>query len=91
MNNESYSIKQGYVLREIADEYLAVPINSGAESSQLIILNPVSALLWKQLQNKTTLEQLVDAVKSEFDVSREEAESDIKAFLENLKELNLLN
>ena len=52
MNNELYSIKQGYVLREIADEYLAVPINSGTASSQLITLNPVSALLWKQLQNE---------------------------------------
>ena len=91
MNNEAYSVKQGYVLREIADEYLAVPINSGAESSQLIILNPVSALLWKQMQNEKTIEQLVEAVKSEFDVSREEAESDIKAFIASLKELNLLN
>lgn len=90
MKNESYSVKQGYVLREIADEYIAVPINSGSES-QLIILNPVSALLWEQMQNKKTLEELVEAVTGEFDVSREEAETDIKAFLDSLKELNLLN
>lgn len=40
---------------------------------------------------KKTLKVLTEAVTSEFDVSREEAENDIKVFIDSLKELNLLN
>ncbi|MBO5397298.1 MAG: PqqD family protein [Clostridia bacterium] len=90
MADEMFCLKDGFVLREIAGEFLAVPVNSVENSSQLIVLNPVSAEIWKLLENEKTVAQLVDGITSEFSVSREEAEADIVAFLEQLKELNFL-
>ena len=90
MNSEKFCLKDGFVLREIAGEFLAVPVNSVENSSQLIVLNPVSAEIWKMLEAEKTLSELVDGITSEFAVSREEAEGDIVAFLEQLKDLKFL-
>ena len=84
---ESYKVKPGYVLREIAQEYLAVPIGTGGE---IVILNPVSKLLWERLQAPQTLDELTDAVTEQYDVDAAQAREDILAFLNNLKSSNLL-
>ena len=84
---ESYKVKPGYVLREIADEYLAVPVGTGGE---IVILNPVSKLLWERMQESQTLDELTAAVTDEYEVDPAEARNDILAFLTNLKNSNLL-
>lgn len=84
---EGYKVKSGYVLREIADEFLAVPIGTGGD---IVILNPVSKLLWECLQAPKTIDELVSAVKAEFDVEEAVAKEDIVAFLESLKSNNLI-
>ncbi|MCI5947362.1 MAG: PqqD family protein [Oscillospiraceae bacterium] len=83
---ERYSVKQGYVLREIAGEYLAVPSQNGGE---IVILNPVSRVLWEELQEPKTLDELTAKITEMFDVEKDEARSDISKFLENLKNSGL--
>ena len=83
---ERYSVKQGYVLREIAGEYLAVPSQNGGE---IVILNPVSRVLWEELQEPKTLDELTAKITEMFDVEKDEARSDISQFLENLKSSGL--
>lgn len=84
MDEKKFSLKPGYVLREIAGEYLAVPV--GADNgAQIIVLNPVSSFIWKELSTPKTLEELVTAVKSQFDVSQGEATVDIMEFLAQLE------
>ena len=90
MNEEKFCLKDGFVLREIAGEFLAVPVNSVENSAQLIVLNPVSAEIWKMLETEKTVSELVDGITAEFAVSREEAQGDILAFLEQLKEMKFL-
>ncbi len=90
MDKELYSIKPGYLLREIAGEHLAVPVNT-VGSQQIVILNSVSAFLWNELQTNKTLDELAEAVISSFDVSKEEVLPDIIEFINDLKEKNLLN
>ena len=83
---ERYSVKQGYVLREIAGEYLAVPSQNGGE---IVILNHVSRVLWEELQEPKTLDELTAKITEMFDVEKDEARSDISKFLENLKNSGL--
>lgn len=88
MSEKKYCIKAKYIMREIAGEYLAIPLDAGeGNTSQIVILNPVSKLLWEALQNEVTLDELVEKVTSSFDVSREEAEADTKDFLFELLQL----
>ena len=87
---ETFKIKSGYISREIAGEILAIPVDPELDSSNIVILNPVSGLLWEKLQGECTLPQLVKAVTENFTVDETTAESDIKEFLQMLKESNML-
>ena len=91
MENKIYSIKGTYVLRQIAGEYLAVPIsNEAGEDANIVILNPVSQIIWDKLENGATFDEILSVVTTEFDVSKEEATADIQEFLDGLEKANLL-
>lgn len=84
MKNRKYSIKQGYVAREIAGEYIAVPVDNSV-GSNIVVLNEVSKLLWDELKSEKTFDELLNAVLANYDVSKEEAEVDLKDFLVQLE------
>lgn len=90
MDNKKYKVKSGYVLREIAGEHIAVPV-SAENTSDIVVLNPVSALLWNELQSEKTLDELTDTVCSNFDVQKNVASEDIKDFLKTLEDGGVLS
>ncbi len=90
MENKRYSVKQGFIVREIAGEFIAVPVDSSC-GTNIVGLNPVSKFLWDELQNEKTFEELLDAMLKNYDVPREEAEADLEDFLKQLAEGSLLN
>ncbi len=72
-------------MREIAGESFAVPVNAENGSSDIVILNPVSKLLWENLQEEKTIDELVSAVRSQFEVDPKTAADDIADFMEQLE------
>ena len=90
MDGRKLSVKQGYVAREIAGEYIAVPVDSSC-GAHIIVLNPVSKFLWDEMQIEKTFEELLDAMLKNYDVPKEEAETDLKEFIMQLIENGLLN
>ncbi len=90
MDNTLYCIKPGYVLREIAGECLAIPVGANTPTQEMIVLNPVSALLWRELESEKTLSELTAAVVKEFDAAEEEVSADILDFINELKSLDIL-
>lgn len=90
MDNRKFSIKQGYVAREIAGEYIAVPVDSSC-GAHIIVLNPVSKFIWDELKTEKTFDELLAVIRQNYDVSAEEAEQDLKEFLMQLIENGLLN
>lgn len=91
MENKVYSLKGTYVLRQIAGEYLAVPIsNAAGDDANIVILNPVSQVIWGKLENGATFDEILTVVITEFDVSKEDATADIKEFLDGLEQAGLL-
>ncbi len=89
MESRKFNIKQGYVAREIAGEYLAVPVDNSV-GSNIIVLNEVSKFLWDELKTEKTFDELLDAMLGNYDVSKEEAEADLKDFLMQLIENELV-
>ncbi len=78
-------IKDGFELREIADNYVVIPVESKVvDFSSMIMLNEVSAFLWLQLLEDKSENDLLKAVLSEYDVDKETAASDIKVFIKEL-------
>ena len=80
-----------FVVRQVVDEILAIPIGDTAlRVSGMILLNEVSRVIWSCLEQGAQPQDMVTAVTETFDVSPEEAARDSEAFLSKLRDLNLL-
>ena len=69
---------------------MAIPVAPELDSSNIVILNPVSGLLWEKLQGDCTLPQLVKAVTENFTIDAATAQCDIEEFLQTIKENDML-
>lgn len=84
-------IKDGFVLRNICDEYIVVAVGRQTlDFKGLIKLNETGAFLWEQLKNERSEEELLTALCAEYAVDEATAKADIAAFLASLKEAALL-
>ncbi len=84
-------IKDGYVLREIAGQYMAIPVGKRVNDLHgMIALNETGAYLWEQLKHPKTLKELTTALTEEYDVSEADAEEGAAEFIELLRSNNLL-
>lgn len=85
-------IKDGFLLRQVANNHVVVPVGTQAVDFRCIItLNEVGAFLWKLLEQDCTAEDLVEALLSEYDVTADIASADVARFVANLYEKNLLD
>lgn len=84
-------VKSGFVLREIAGQYMAVAVGTRArELHGMIGMNETAAFLWEKLQKETTEEQLAEALLEEYEIDEPKALQTVKNFLESLKEEGVL-
>lgn len=84
-------ISKEFVIREIAGDYIIVPTGSTAlQFNGLITVNEVGAFLWKNMQQETTEEALVQSVVSEYEVEEETARQDIEEFLQQLRDNHII-
>ena len=84
-------IKSGFVVRKIANQYMAVPVGARAkELHGMIGLNETAAFLWEQLKEERTEEELVQALLAEYEVEEEQASRSVKRFHELLKQEGVL-
>lgn len=85
-------IADGYMLKNIANAYVVVPIGSrSVDFSSIISVNDTGAFIWKQLEQDTTPAQILHNMLEEYEVTEEQARADIEAFLQKLREAELLH
>ena len=84
-------IKKGFMLREVAKNYVVVAVGEASkEFNGIINLNETGAFLWKQLIDDNTVDGVVAALLNEYDVSEETAKKDVELFINKLKEAKIL-
>lgn len=84
-------IKKGFVVRQIADQWMAVPIGSMVEKVQgLIALNETAAEIWKILQEDHTVQEVTDLLKKEYDVNTETLAEQVQNYVDELKKQDLI-
>lgn len=72
--------------RELEGEIVVLDLRR----STYLAVNRVGALLWPRLLGGVTRDALVQAVVDDFGLARSEAESDVSAFLQELRDQELL-
>ena len=78
-------IKDGFILRQVADTYIVVAVGQAVKSFNGIInLNETGAFLWRFFSEEHSIEEGVDALCGEYDVEREISSADVQKFADVL-------
>ena len=84
-------VDKGFVLREIAGDYVIIPTGKTVLTfNGLITVNEVGVSIWNILQEEVTFEEVVKGILEEYDVEEAVAREDIKEFLEKLTKSEIL-
>lgn len=84
-------IKKGFVLRNVVDEYIVMPTGDNiAKFEGAVVLNEVSAFIFKQLENSVSRDDLLAALLNEFEVDEATAAADLDALLRQFTDLGLM-
>ena len=84
-------IKNGFVVRSIAGESVVVALGESSKNFNGIIkLNDTGRFIWDKLSQGTEMEELVEAILSEYEIDRETAEADARVFVDTLMGANII-
>lgn len=84
-------ISDQYMLRQVADEYLVIPVGEAAlKVKGLIGLSESGSLLYRKLQGGCSEEELVRALLAEYDIDPETARADTGEFLDQMRRMGIL-
>jgi hypothetical protein len=80
------------VLRTVADETFLLPVRGDLMSTvEMFVLSEVGRFIWSRTDGARGYEELVADVRGEFEVSEEQARSDVREFLNQLQAYGLLS
>lgn len=84
-------VSTDFILREVAGEWLLVPVGDAAVKLRgLIGLSESGYLIYTLLQKGADRQELLRAVLSEYKVDQATAEADVDAFLGQMRSLGIL-
>lgn len=82
----TYRRADGLLAAGVGDELLMMSVELG----KYFNLNPVGTRIWELLESPRTVDDLVEALTGEYDVSADTARSEVERFLSALEERKLL-
>lgn len=84
-------VSEDFMMREIAGEHILVPVGAAAAKfNGLITMNEVGKYIVEQLAEEHTVQELVEKITAEYDVTAQNALTDAEAFLDQLREVGAL-
>ena len=88
---KSYTKKDDFVTRSIAEETIIVPIRGGVgDLNSIYTLNEMGTRIWELMNDQTDIDKMAEIISSEYEVSIEEAKKDIAKFLSSLESVGLI-
>ena len=73
------------VTRKTGNEYVLVPItNNIADMNSVYTLNETGAFIWEQIDGKRSIEEIITELTNEYDIDKQNAESDVFTFIDNM-------
>lgn len=83
-------IKDGFMLRTVADSTVVVPYSEAVDFNGMITLNRTGAFIWKQLQTETTRDELIALLIKEYSIDEATAAAGVDSFIKRLGEEGFL-
>jgi hypothetical protein len=88
---QRYQRNEHFVYRKIENETILVPVKENVgDMSCIYSLNEVGAFIWEHLDGQRTLNQILNMVADEFDVTTEDAEIDLHDYISDLDEIGAI-
>jgi hypothetical protein len=88
---DTYVRSSAVVSRMIAGETLVVPVRGKVgDLASIYSFNDVGTTIWEALASPTSLEDLIDLIEREYEVSRERATQDVETFVREMCSENLV-
>ena len=83
--NSIFSQSTSIVTRKTGNEYVLVPItNNIADMNSVYTLNETGAFIWELIDGKRSVEEIIIKLTNEYDIDKQNAESDVFTFIENM-------
>ena len=80
-------LKYDFAIQEVADKFIAVGKNPETQAVEKVLnLNETGALILQALIDDKDIPEIVDQLLSTYDVEQQEAEDEVNAFVNKLKE-----
>ena len=90
--DKCFAKEKDLVTRDVAGEEIIVPIKGHVGDLEgVFTLNEVGAIIWRLIDGQTSVRQLMEAVRNEYDVEAAEAEKDVADFLGSLEDVGLIS
>lgn len=88
---EKFRANPEFIPREIAGEYILVPVGKAAETfNGLASLNETGVFLWKLLAEERSHRELSEFLAEKYELTEEQSLSDVRDFLEAALERNMI-
>lgn len=83
--------KVDFMMQNIGGENLLLPLGAQVmDMNGLVTLNDTAGFVWELLAHERSLDELTTAVAERFDVIPERAHADVRAFVDEITRLGLL-
>ena len=84
-------LKYDFVVREVAEKIVAIPVGDATENFNcMITLNESGAFIFELLKEEITEEGLLQAFLNEYDATEQQAKNTIESVLKKLYEADIL-
>ncbi len=84
-------VKEGFILREIADTIVVVPTGKAvAEFQGMITLSKSAKFVWELLQEDITLEEIANQLVEKYKIDFQRAKDDAQGFINKLKDAKVI-
>lgn len=84
-------IKDTFILRTVAGNNIVLPVGASSETfSGMMTLNESGVFLWNSLKNDISMDDLINSMLSEYNVSADQAKEDAEEFVKSLRSAGVL-
>lgn len=84
-------IKDGFLLREVAGNYVVIAVGEDAVNfNSIITVNEIGAYIWNKINEGKNEEAIADDIIGEYSIDRNTALKDIGEFINQLREAGII-